>query len=271
MDKVVASPEEAVADIRRRGNDRHRRLQRRSPIRDEPHRRAARERHEGAHTRLQLARRSGRDTRTDPRREQSGEEAHRGVFGARRARRRRAEEQIAAGKMEVELVPQGILVERCRAGGAGIPGLLLADGRRTPHSRNGRRSASSTASPTSSSMRYASTTRSCAVIAPTVSATFSSAGGSQNFNPSFAKAARVRDRRSRRDRRARRDSARAHRSARHFRVSASSRRRRPSTARPGAGPSGGLRTSRGSTTASRRSRARASRRTRPRSSGKAPT
>src|SRR5262245_49323045 len=32
-----------------------------------------------------------------------------------------SEEQIAAGTMEVELVPQGILVERCRAGGAGIP------------------------------------------------------------------------------------------------------------------------------------------------------
>src|SRR5262244_820401 len=31
-----------------------------------------------------------------------------------------SEEQIAAGTMEVELVPQGILVERCRAGGAGI-------------------------------------------------------------------------------------------------------------------------------------------------------
>src|SRR3990170_4372786 len=32
-----------------------------------------------------------------------------------------SEEQIAAGELEVELVPQGILVERCRAGGAGIP------------------------------------------------------------------------------------------------------------------------------------------------------
>jgi 3-oxoacid CoA-transferase len=32
-----------------------------------------------------------------------------------------SEAQIAAGEMEVELVPQGILVERCRAGGAGIP------------------------------------------------------------------------------------------------------------------------------------------------------
>ena len=32
-----------------------------------------------------------------------------------------SEDQITAGTMEVELVPQGILVERCRAGGAGIP------------------------------------------------------------------------------------------------------------------------------------------------------
>src|SRR6202795_2116666 len=48
-----------------------------------------------------------------------------------------SEEQIAAGTMEVELVPQGILVERCRAGGAGIPAFysptgvdtLLADGK----------------------------------------------------------------------------------------------------------------------------------------------
>ena len=32
-----------------------------------------------------------------------------------------SEDQIVAGAMEVELVPQGILVERCRAGGAGIP------------------------------------------------------------------------------------------------------------------------------------------------------
>jgi 3-oxoacid CoA-transferase len=32
-----------------------------------------------------------------------------------------SEEQITSGEMQVELVPQGILVERCRAGGAGIP------------------------------------------------------------------------------------------------------------------------------------------------------
>src|SRR3954468_6435962 len=48
-----------------------------------------------------------------------------------------SEEQITAGEMEVELVPQGILVERCRAGGAGIPafysptsvGTALTDGK----------------------------------------------------------------------------------------------------------------------------------------------
>ena len=31
------------------------------------------------------------------------------------------EEQIKAGKIELELVPQGTLAERVRAGGAGIP------------------------------------------------------------------------------------------------------------------------------------------------------
>ena len=39
-----------------------------------------------------------------------------------------SEEQINAGKMEVELVPQGILVERCRAGGAGIPAFYSPTG-----------------------------------------------------------------------------------------------------------------------------------------------
>ncbi len=33
-----------------------------------------------------------------------------------------SEQQINEGKLEVELVPQGILVERCRAGGAGLAG-----------------------------------------------------------------------------------------------------------------------------------------------------
>jgi 3-oxoacid CoA-transferase len=101
-----------------------------------------------------------------------------------------SEEQIAAGKMEVELVPQGILVERCRAGGAGIPafysptsvGTALTEGREIrefdgkPH-----------------------------VLEYAIHVDFAFLrgyrgdrlgnvqlrGGSQNFNPSFAKAARV--------------------------------------------------------------------------------
>lgn len=48
-----------------------------------------------------------------------------------------AEEQILAGELEAELVPQGIVAERCRAGGAGIPafyspsgaGTAIADGK----------------------------------------------------------------------------------------------------------------------------------------------
>ena len=42
-------------------------------------------------------------------------------FSVRPGIRTTAEEQIIAGTMEVELIPQGVLVERCRAGGAGIP------------------------------------------------------------------------------------------------------------------------------------------------------
>src|SRR5438876_5697737 len=50
------------------------------------------------------------------------------------------EEQIKAGKIELELVPQGTLAERVRAGGAGIPafytptgvGTLVAEGKERP-------------------------------------------------------------------------------------------------------------------------------------------
>ena len=58
-------------------------------------------------------------------------------FSARPGVPTAAEDQIAAGEMTAELVPQGILVERCRAGGAGIPafyspvsvGTAIADGK----------------------------------------------------------------------------------------------------------------------------------------------
>jgi 3-oxoacid CoA-transferase len=101
-----------------------------------------------------------------------------------------SEDQIVSGEMAVELVPQGILVERCRAGGAGIPafysptsvGTALAEGREIrdfdgkPH-----------------------------VLEKAIHVDFAFLrgyradrlgnvqfrGGSQNFNPSFAKAARV--------------------------------------------------------------------------------
>src|SRR5215217_2168014 len=43
------------------------------------------------------------------------------AFSARPGLRSAAEEQVAAGDIELEMVPQGMLVERCRAGGAGIP------------------------------------------------------------------------------------------------------------------------------------------------------
>ncbi len=101
-----------------------------------------------------------------------------------------SEEQIAAGEMEVELVPQGILVERCRAGGAGIPafysptsvGTDLVKGREMrdfggkPHVLE-----------TAIHVDYAFLRGYRADTLGNVQFR----GGSQNFNPAFAKAARV--------------------------------------------------------------------------------
>ena len=101
-----------------------------------------------------------------------------------------SEEQIAAGEMEVELVPQGILVERCRAGGAGIPafysptsvGTDLVKGREMrdfggkPHVLE-----------TAIHVDYAFLRGYRADRLGNVQFR----GGSQNFNPAFAKAARV--------------------------------------------------------------------------------
>ena len=101
-----------------------------------------------------------------------------------------SEEQIAAGTMEVELVPQGILVERCRAGGAGIPAFYsptgvdtdLATGREirdfdgVPHVLEH-----------AIRVDYALLRGYRADRLGNVQFR----GGSQNFNPSFAKAARV--------------------------------------------------------------------------------
>jgi len=101
-----------------------------------------------------------------------------------------SEDQIAAGEMAVELVPQGILVERCRAGGAGIPafysptsvGTALTEGKEIrdfdgkPHVLE-----------TAIHVDYAFLRGYRADRLGNVQFR----GGSQNFNPSFAKAARV--------------------------------------------------------------------------------
>lgn len=49
-------------------------------------------------------------------------------FGGIPYRRTAVEEQIAAGEVDFELVPQGTLAERLRAGGAGIPAFYTATG-----------------------------------------------------------------------------------------------------------------------------------------------
>ncbi len=101
-----------------------------------------------------------------------------------------SEAQIAAGEMDVELVPQGILVERCRAGGAGIPafysptsvGTALAEGREI-REFNGRPHV----------LEYAIRVDYAFLRAYRADrlGNVQFRGGSQNFNPSFAKAARV--------------------------------------------------------------------------------
>ena len=101
-----------------------------------------------------------------------------------------SEEQITAGTMEVELVPQGILVERCRAGGAGIPafysptsvGTDLTKGKEI-REFNGRAYVLEHAI----HVDYAFLRGYRADRLGNVQFR----GGSQNFNPSFAKAARV--------------------------------------------------------------------------------
>lgn len=101
-----------------------------------------------------------------------------------------SEAQIAAGKMEVELVPQGILVERCRAGGAGIPafysptsvGTAIADGKEIREFAGKPHVLEHAIHVDYAFLRGCRGDRLGNVQL---------LGGSKNFNPSFAKAARV--------------------------------------------------------------------------------
>jgi 3-oxoacid CoA-transferase len=100
------------------------------------------------------------------------------------------EEQIVSGEIEVELVPQGILVERCRAGGAGIPafyaaasvGTDLATGRET-REFDGRQYVLETAIKVDYAFIRA--------YRADRSGNVQFRGGSQNLSPAFAKAARI--------------------------------------------------------------------------------
>ena len=112
------------------------------------------------------------------------------AFSIRPGMKTAAEEQIISGELDVELVPQGILVERCRAGGAGIPAFYSPTG-------------ADTALVAGKDVRYFGGRAHVLEHAIHVDFALLSAyradragnvqfrGGSSNFNPSFAKAARV--------------------------------------------------------------------------------
>ena len=101
-----------------------------------------------------------------------------------------SEDQIVAGDLEVELVPQGILVERCRAGGAGIPAFF---------------SPTSVGTDIANGKEHRDFGGKQYVLEHAIHVDYAFLrgyradrlgnvqfrGGSQNFNPSFAKAARV--------------------------------------------------------------------------------
>ena len=112
------------------------------------------------------------------------------AFSARAGMMTEAEKQIIEGELEVELVPQGILVERCRAGGAGIPAFYSPTGADTELAAG-------------KDVRYFDGKAYVLEHAMHLDYALLSAyradragnvqfrGGSRNFNPSFAKAARV--------------------------------------------------------------------------------
>src|SRR5262249_19717706 len=101
-----------------------------------------------------------------------------------------SEEQIATGKMEVELVPQGILVERCRAGGAGIPAFYSPTGVHTDLA-TGREIRTFNGQPHVLELAIRVDYALLRGYRADRLGNVEFRGGSQNFNPSFAKCARV--------------------------------------------------------------------------------
>lgn len=112
------------------------------------------------------------------------------AFSARPGMKSPAEEQIAAGEMEIELVPQGVLVDRMRAAAAGIPAFFSPVGAETALAEG-------------KEVREFDGQLHVLETAIHVDYAFLRAyradrlgncqfrGGSQNFNPAFAKAAKV--------------------------------------------------------------------------------
>lgn len=112
------------------------------------------------------------------------------AFSTRPGMKTASEQQIISGGLAVELVPQGILAERCRAGGAGIPAFYspvgvdtaLADGKDIRYFDGKPYVLEHAIHVDYALLRAHRADR---------AGNLQFRGGSQNFNPSFAKAARV--------------------------------------------------------------------------------
>ena len=112
------------------------------------------------------------------------------AFSARPGIQTAGESQVAAGEIELELVPQGILVERLRAGAAGLAGFYspvgvdteLAEGKEIRKFGDEEFAFEPAMTVDFALLRaYRADTR----------GNLQFRGGSQNFNPAFAKAART--------------------------------------------------------------------------------
>ena len=194
----------------------------------------------------------GRDARADPRGEQTGQEARSRRSRCGRARRPRASSRSRHGRDGGRARAAGNSRRALPRGRRRHTGFLFADERRHRPRRRAARSASSTASRTCSSTR--------SIVDYALLPRLSRGPPRQRAVPrrqpelqsELRESGEVRDRRSRRDRRAGRDPAGAHRSARHLREARreddAGRGRQGVAAVPSAVPP----TSRGSTTTSPR-------------------